>query len=79
MEKKIIYLTNILFLLCDKYISRPEKIGEKVACAIKQATKMLYPDGPGTTESVIGAIRKEWLDKFTAGLTKVLFDNKEKP
>jgi len=68
MEKKFLYLTNILFLLFDKYIGRPEAVGERVAHAIIGAIHMLYPDGAGCSKSIIEAIRKEWVGKFTVGL-----------
>jgi hypothetical protein len=77
MEKKFIYLTNIIFLLCDKYISKPEAIGEKMAHAIISAVRMLYPDGSGCPKSVIGIIRKEWITKFTVGLMRILLDKKD--
>jgi len=77
MEKKFIYLTNIIFLLFDQYIGKPEAIGEKVAHAIINAVHMLYPDGSGCPKSVIGIIRKEWITKFTVGLMRILLDKKE--
>jgi len=77
MEKKYIFLTNILFLLFDKYISKPEATGEKVAHAIINAVHMLYPEGAGCSKSIIGTIRKEWIGKFTVGLMRVLLDKKE--
>jgi len=76
MEKKFIYLTNILFLLCDQYVGKPEVVGEKVAHAIIGAVRMLYPDGAGCPKSVIGTIRNEWLDKFVAGTMRILLDKK---
>jgi len=77
MEKKQIYLVNVLFLFFDKYVSKPEAVGEKVAHAVISAVHMLYPEGAGCPKSIIGAIRKEWVAKFTVGLMRVLLDKKE--
>jgi len=77
MEKKIVYLVNVLFLLFDKYIGRPEAVGERVAHAIIGAIHMLYPNGAGCSKSVIDSIRKAWIGKFTVGLMRVLLDKKE--
>ena len=72
MEKKFIYLQNLLFLLFDKYIGKPEVIGKKVAKALVNATKMLCPQRNGFSEGDTSKIREEWFAKFKDGMMQVL-------
>lgn len=70
LEKKIIYLTNLLFLLFDKYWNTPDIAGEKIACSIRKATKMVCPtrlELNGTEEQ-----RNIWIRKFIFSIIKNL-------
>ena len=69
-ERKSIYLTNLLFLLIDKYWSDPNIVGQKVAGSITRAIEMVCPTRRkfnGTEEQ-----RSLWLRKFTFSLIKGL-------
>lgn len=71
MEKKLVYLKNLLFLLFDKYISEPEVIGEKVANAIIGAIRQLIPTRNGLSSEQIVEVQRSWFRRFTDGMNKI--------
>ena len=70
MEKKSVYLQNLLFLLFDKYIDSPEIAGEKVASAIIGASKMLWPSR--YEDTTVEVIRRGWIAEFIEGFKSKL-------